>query len=133
MGDKCKLMKHPERETSGKQVTTHRAQSTQRREVGDTCKLTRPKAPTVGDKRVTSVNSYGPRHLEWETSGRQVLTNTAEAPRVADKCERQVGNWQTRVADKCKLLQPQAPRVEDKGGKQAGDKCELTRPKAPRL
>ena len=58
--------------------------------VGDKCKLMRPKAPRVGDKgetsvnsmrpkapRVgdkgeTSVNSCGPRHPEWETRGRQV-------------------------------------------------------------
>ena len=44
--------------------------------------------------------------------------------------------------DKCKLMQPQAPRVGDKGetsvqgtqsGKQGGDKCKLMRPKAPRV
>ena len=61
----------------------------------------------------------------WETSvksGRQ----------GGDKCK----------LDKCKLMQPQAPRVGDKGetsvqgtqsGKQGGDKCKLMRPKAPRV
>ena len=52
----------------------------------------RPKAPRVGDKGETSVNS-GPRHPEWETRGRQ-------------------------VGDKCKLMRPKAPRVGDKGGRQ---------------
>ena len=49
--------------------------------VGDKCKLMRPKTPRVGDKwkTKTSVNSCGPRHPEWETS-------------VGDKCERQVGD-----------------------------------------
>ena len=61
------------------------------RQGGDKCKLTRPKAPRVGDKwetsvnpcgprhpelvrdkGETSVNSRGPRHTEWETRGRQV-------------------------------------------------------------
>jgi len=46
----------------------------------------RPKAPRVGDKGETSVNSGGPRHPEWETRG-----------------------------DKCKLMRPKAPRVGDKG------------------
>jgi len=47
----------------------------------------RHKAPRVGDKGETSVNSCGPRNLEWETS----------------------------VGDKCKLMRPKAPRVGDKG------------------
>ena len=61
------------------------------RQVGDKCKLMRPKARRVGDKAAqgtqsgrqvwetgvgdkweTSVNSCGPRHPEWETRGRQV-------------------------------------------------------------
>ena len=63
--------------------------------VGDKCKLMRPKAPRVGDKGETSVNSCGPRNPEWETS-------------VGDKCGRQVG-------DKFKLMRPKAPRVGDKG------------------
>ena len=49
----------------------------------------RPKAPRVGDKGETSVNSCGPRHPEWETRG-------------------------TSVGDKCKLMRPKAPRVGDK-------------------
>ena len=64
------------------------------RQVGDKCKLMRPKAPRVGDKcgrqvgDKTNVNSYGPRQ-----------------PGVGDKCGRQVG-------DKCKLMRPKAPRVD---------------------
>ena len=73
-------------------------------QVGDKCKLMRPKAPRVGDKCgrqvedkcklmrpkapkcegqvwETSVKSFGPRHPEWETS----------------------------VGDKCKLMRPKAP------------------------
>ena len=48
-----------------------------------------------------------------------------KAPRVGDKCGRQVG-------DKCKLMRPKAPKVGDKCGRQVGDKCKLMRPKAPR-
>ena len=45
----------------------------------------RPKAPRVGDKGETSVNSCGPRNPEWETSAR-------------DKCGRQVGDkWETSI------------------------------------
>ena len=53
------------------------------RQVGDKCKLMRPKAPRVGDKGETSVKSCGPRNPEWETS----------------------------VGDKCKLMRPKAPKV----------------------
>ena len=49
-----------------------------------------------------------------------------KAPRVGDKCGRQVGN-------KCKLMRPKAPRVGDKCGRQMEDKCRLMRPKAPRV
>ena len=54
----------------------------------------RPKAPRVGDKEETSVNSCGPRHPEWETS-------------VEDKCGSEVG-------DKCKIMRSKTPRVGDK-------------------
>ena len=69
MGDKgeqvnsCGL-RHPEWETS--------VGDKYGRQVGDKCKLMRPKAPRVGDKGETSVNSCGPRHPEWETRGRHV-------------------------------------------------------------
>ena len=56
------------------------------RQVGDKCKLMRPKAPRVGDKGETSVSSCGPRHAEWET-------RRPKEPRVEDKCGRQV--WET--------------------------------------
>ena len=49
------------------------------RQVGDKCKLMRPKAPRVGDKGETSVSSCGPRNPESQTS-------------VGDKCGRQVGD-----------------------------------------
>ena len=74
------------------------------RQGGDKCKLMRPKAPRVGDKRETSVNSCGPRNPKWETS-------------VGDKCGRQGG-------DKCKLMRP---------GRQGGDKCKPMPPKEPRV
>ena len=57
----------------------------------------RPKAPRVGDKGETSVNSCGPRNPDWETS-------------VGDKCGRQVG-------DKCKLMRPKAPKCGKQGKK----------------
>ena len=67
------------------------------------------------------------------------------APRVGDKCGRQVGDnscgprnpeWETRVKqveDKCKLMRPNAPRVGDKCRRQVGNKCKLMRPKKPRV
>ena len=72
----------------------------------------RPKAPRVGDKGETSVNSCGTRK-----------------PRLGDKCGRQV--WETngrQGGDKCKLMRPKEPRVGDKCGRQMwetslGDKC----------
>ena len=76
------------------------------RQVGDKCKLMRPKAPRVRDK-----------------CGRQGGDNCKlmrpKAPRVGDKAAqgtqsgRQV--WETSVGDKCKLIRPKAPRVGDKG------------------
>ena len=63
VGDKCKIM----RETSVRDKW-----KTSGRQVEDKCKLMRPKAPRMGDKGETSVNSCGPKHPEWETRGRQV-------------------------------------------------------------
>ena len=37
------------------------------------------------------------------------------------------------MGDKCKLMRPKAPRVGDKCGRQMEDKCRLMRPKAPRV
>ena len=48
------------------------------------------------------------------------------APRVGNKCGRQVG-------DTCKSMRPTAPRVGGKCGRQAGDKCKSARPRAPRV
>ena len=56
---------------------------------------------------------------------KMVFSMRPKAPRVEDKCGRQVG-------DKCKLWRPKAPRVKDKCGRQGGDKCKLMRPKEPR-
>ena len=42
------------------------------RQGGDNCKIMRPKAPRMGDKGETSVNSCSPKNPEWETRGRQV-------------------------------------------------------------
>ena len=100
----------------------------------------RPKAPRVGDKGETSVNSCGPRHPEWETRG--------------DKCKLHAAQG-TQGGDKCELMRPKAPRVGDKGEtsanscgprnpewgtsvgdkcrRQAGGKCKLMQPKAPRV
>ena len=82
MGDKCGRQVW---ETSGKQVgdtcklmrpKAPRVRDKCGRQGGDKCKLMRPKAPKVGDKGETSVNSCGPRNTEWErmwqTRGRQV-------------------------------------------------------------
>ena len=88
------------------------------RQGGDSCKTMRPKTPRMKDKGKTSVNSCGPRNPEWETS-------------VGDKCGRQV--WETSVGDKCKLMRPKAPRVRDKCRRQGGDKRKLMQPKKPRM
>ena len=84
------------------------------RQVGDKCKLMRPKAPRVrdkcgrkgetsvnscgptprvGDKGETSVNSCGPRHPEWETRGDKCKLMRPKEPKLGDKCGRQV--WET--------------------------------------
>ena len=119
------------------------------RQVGNRCKVMRPKAPRVrdkcgrrggdkckaprlGGKGETSVNSCGPRHAEWET-------RRPNEPRVGDKCGRQVWEtsvnscgrhpeWETRGrqgGDKCQLMRPKEPRVRDKCGRQGGDKCKV--------
>ena len=101
----------------------------------------------MGDKRETSVSSCGPRHPEWETRGRQVW-ETSVWRQVGDKCKLmqpkapRVGQG----GDKCKLMRPKEPRVGDKCGRQVGDtrvrdkcgsqggdKCKLMRPKEPRV
>ena len=53
-------------------------------QVGDKCKIMRPKAPRVGRQVGDKCKLMRPK-----------------APRVGDKCERQV--WETSVGDKCKL------------------------------
>ena len=58
------------------------------KQVGDKCKLMRPKGPRVGDK-------YG-RQMEDKCKFMR-----PKVPRVRDKCERQV--WETGVGDQCKL------------------------------
>ena len=78
--------------------------ATSGRHVGDKCKLMRPKAPRVGDKADTSLNSCDPRLPEWETRRRQMETHAAQGSQSG----RQVG-------DKCKLMRPKARRVRDKG------------------
>ena len=79
-------------------------------QVGDKCKLMRPKAPRVGDKCGRQVEDKW-RH-EWETSGRQVQTHAAQGTQSG----RQV--WETSVGDKCKIMRPKTPRVGDKRGRQ---------------
>ena len=83
----------------------------------NSCGPRHPECETsVGDKWETSVNLCGPRHPEWETS-------------VKDKCGRRV--WETSV--NCKLMRPKAPRVADKCERQVEDRCKPVRPKAPRV
>ena len=73
-----------------------------------------------------------------------------------DKCKKSVKScgpeqptWETTVGDKCKIMRPRppivedkravkscgsrAPRVGDKGGRQVGDKDKIKRPRAPRV
>ena len=80
-----------------------------------------------------------------------------KAPRVGDKCGRQVWEtsvgdkwrikwetsanscgprhpeWETSVGDKCKIMRPKTPRVKDKCGRQVEDKCKLMQPKETRV
>ena len=72
--------------------------------MGDKCKLMRPKAPRVADKGETSVNSCGPRNPEWEAS-------------VGDKWETSVNSCGPRHAE-WETRRPKAPRVGDKCGRQ---------------
>ena len=72
--------------------------------MGDKCKLMRPKAPRVGDKGETTVNSCG-----------------SKEPRVGDKCGRQV--WETSVGDKGKTnVNPCGPRNPE-WETSVGDRC----------
>jgi len=101
--DKCKLMRPKATRVGdkcGRQVWETSANSCGPRHpewetsVGDkwdTCGPRHPEWET--SKWKTSVDPCGPRHPEWETSGKQ-------------------------VGDKCKLIRPKAPRVGDKCGRQ---------------
>ena len=60
----------------------------------------------------TSVNSCAPRHPEWETR----VGDKWEAS--VKSCGPRHPEWETSVGDKCKLMQPKAPRVGDKCGRQ---------------
>ena len=135
MGDKC-----------GRQVQEASVGDRCGRQVGDKCKLIRPKAPkwhaSVGDAwetcrrqvedqyRLIRPRTPSGRQV-WETSGRQVLSYTAQSAQrrrqvwetsVGDRCGRQVWEtsvgdksgrqkWETTVGDKCKLMQPKPPRA----------------------
>ena len=79
----------------------------------------------MGDKHAAQGNQSG--RQVWKTSVEdKCKLMQPKAPRVGDKCGRQVG-------DKCKIMQSKAPRMKDKGGGQVEDKCKLTQPKAPRV
>ena len=153
-GDKCKLMRHktprvgdkgetsvnscgpshPEWETRGRQVLIHAAQGTQSgKQGGGKCKPMRPKAPRVGDKGETSVNSCGPTNPEGDKGETSVNSCGPKNPQwetsVGDKWETSVNScgprnpeWETSVGDNCKVMQPKAPRVRDKCGRQGGNK-----------
>ena len=82
----------------------------------------RPKAPRVGGKEETSVNSCGRRNPEWETSVGDKWETSVNSCAQGTQSGRQGG-------DKCKLMRPKAPQ----SGRQGGDKCKLMRPKAPRV
>ena len=64
----------------------------------------------MGNKGETSVNSLGPRHPEWETSGDKGETSV-------NSCGPRHPEWETR----CKLMRPKAP----KGGCKPGDKGKI--------
>ena len=114
MGDKCKIMR-PKAPRVGDKCGRQVWETSE-----DSCSPKNPEWETsVRDKWETSVHSCGPRQPEWktsvgvkwETSGRQVQAHAAKAPRVRDKCGRQMG-------DKCKLMRPKTPRVGNKCGRQ---------------
>ena len=73
---------------------------------------------SMGDKWKTSVNSCGPRHPECDTS----VGDKCETRPVWETSGKHVG-------DKCKLMRPKAPRVGDKCGRQVwrqvGDECKI--------
>ena len=81
MVDRCGTQVGDKWKTRRTQVYTHAAQGTQGGREGWETSVE------------TSVNSYGPRYPEWETSGRQ-------------------------VGDNCKLIRPKRPRVGDNCGSQ---------------
>ena len=84
------------------------------RQVGDKCKLMRPKAPRVGDKGdkgETSVSPCGPRRDKrgrqvWETSGRQVgdMWETS-----VNSCGPRHPEWETR--GEFTLVSPLSPTL----------------------
>ena len=107
MGDNCKLMRpktpkvrdkcvksrgprHPEWETSVEDKCRRQVWETSVKAAQDTPSERQVWETSVGDKWKTSVNSCGPRNPE---------------------CEGQAGN-------KCKMIRPKAPRVGDKCGRQ---------------
>ena len=51
----------------------------------------------MGDKGETSVNSCGPRHLEWETRGRQ---GGDKGETSVNPCGPRNPEWETSVGDK---------------------------------
>ena len=67
---------------------------------------------SMGDKSETSVNSCGPRPPEWETSVRDKWETSVNS------CGPRHPGWETSVGDKCQLMRPKAPRVGDKCGRQ---------------
>ena len=163
VGDKCKIMRprpprvgdkseHSEWQPSvGDKWETHvksrgpehRERETSGRQVGDKCKILRPRAPRMEDKWETSLKSRGPGRPERKTSGRQVGDKCKimrpRPPRLGNKWEASVKScgpehpeWETSVGDKCKIMRPRPPRVGDKCGRQVADKCKSMRPRAPR-
>ena len=69
----------------------------------------------VGDKWETSVNSCAPRHPEWEKRVGNKWDTSVKS------CGPRHPEWKTSVGDKCKLMRHKAPRVGDKCGRQVSE------------
>ena len=126
-GDKWKTSvklcgpEHPERATSG--------------EVGDTCKIMRPRAPTVGNKCGKTSGRHMKKHAAQSThSGKQVWEDKRETS--VKSCGPGRPEWETDAEDKwetsVKSCDPDHPKQKSMGDKRA-TKSKSLRPRPPRL
>ena len=67
----------------------------------------------------TGANSCGSRQPEWEASVEDKCRRQVWETSV-NSCGPSHPEWETSVGDKCKLMRPKAPRVGDKCGRQVG-------------